>query len=467
MLNSRKRRSQGEASSFRPLGTRPQVSFKWGAQPRDPFEEEAKRQRLHPPERLMADTLAQYKNALRHEASHSKDPARQIAVESYLANSELPRNFQDLLDRESEQFTKDFMCWLQGKHPKSKADPAYVSHRLKQYGVKPDHGPLHGPGIDEFLGSVVSKKADLHRKIALLAMGPDKAFPWTLEHYWLFYKYLLRDKPYLEDEMLPDFDMYWPNEQMGRPYKRFKGLGDTQWSSYGGRHAAEMKVHDTCDTVHEEDKANDNPEFSKMHNASHYTHRPVVPPDSPADPEAVPASSAAPAPAIDSSAASEHTTISTVPIVPVDANAPELPGPVAPVNEAPPPELPTDPSPEPFVPQENPRAGELAAARQFYSDFMARKLAKTETPPPAPPNSPEAPSSAPPAPGSPSVAEHKSAEQEYEDALAEAEQITEELDKHPEESPEAKAILQRLDGLIKKAQVSKERMSAAKGEYKA
>lgn len=107
MLNSRKRYGTSEASSFRSGGTRPQISFKWGAQPRDPFEEEAKRKRLHPPERQMGIKLQQFKDALRHEASQSKDQARQIAVESYLANSELPRNFQDLLDRESEQFTKE------------------------------------------------------------------------------------------------------------------------------------------------------------------------------------------------------------------------------------------------------------------------------------------------------------------------------------------------------------------------
>ena len=264
------------------------------------------------------------------------------------------------------------MCWLQGKHPKNKSDPAYIGHRLRQYHIKENHGPLHGPGIDEFLGSVVDKKADLHRKIALLAMGPDKAFPWTLEHYWLFYKYLLRDLPYLEDEMLPDFDKYWPNEQMGRPYKRFKGLGDAQWSSYGGRHAAEMKVHDTCDTIHPEDKASDKPQFSKMHNAPMHIHRPVIPPDSPADPE----SSAAPAGAPVSAApddATEHTTVSTVPIVPVDANAPEILGPVPPPAQAPPPEVPVDPSPP--APE---AAVAVSKAQVDYDIAMGKTLVKMD-----------------------------------------------------------------------------------------
>lgn len=246
---NRKKRQAGSwvANSFRPQGSKPQISFKWGARPIDPFEEEAKRNRLLPPERLMADKLNQYKSALRHEVRASGDDARRQAVEMVLTESDLPRNLRELQDKEAELFTKDFMCWLQGKHPKKESDPAYISHRLKQYGVMPNHGPLHGPGITEFIKSTVDKKAQLHAKIAVLAQGPNRCFPWTIEHYWLFYKYLLRDKPFLEDEMLVDFDKFWPNESDGRVGQHFKGLGDTQWSSYGGRTKDDMVIHDECE----------------------------------------------------------------------------------------------------------------------------------------------------------------------------------------------------------------------------
>lgn len=246
MINRKKRQFYGSLEPFKSLGSRPQVSFKWGARPLDPLEQEDKRQRLLPPERLMADKLQLYKESLRKSLKTEKDFPKRVALETVLAENDLPKNIRDLQDREAEQFTKDFMCWLQGKHPKKSSDPAYISHRLKQYGVDPNHGPLHGPGVNEFLGSVVEKKAELHKKIALLAAGPDKMFPWTLEHYWLFYKYLCRDKPYLEDEMLYDFDQYWPNNQEGRKSEEYHGLGDPMWSAYGGRTKKEMKVRDEC-----------------------------------------------------------------------------------------------------------------------------------------------------------------------------------------------------------------------------
>lgn len=255
MINRRKRQTGAESNVFRSMGSRPQISFKWGAKPLNPFDEEAKRNRLLPPERLMADQLQLYKDTLRKNAT-KKNAAHKQALETVLMSSELPQNIRDLQDREAEQFTKDFMCWLQGKQPKSKSDPAYIDNRLKQYGIDPNHGPLHGPGITEFIGSVVEKKAELHQKIALLAAGPDKMFPWGLDHYWLFYKYLCRDKPYPEDEMLYDFDKYWPNESKGRPDKSYKALGDPEKSYYGYRNEKSMKIPVNCKTNHPDDPNN-------------------------------------------------------------------------------------------------------------------------------------------------------------------------------------------------------------------
>lgn len=81
-----------------------------------------------------------------------------------------------------------------------------------------------GKGIDEYLGSFIDKKAALKKKLALLRLGPHRAFEWNLGHFFLFYKYILRDLPYSEDDILTEFDSYFPDQQPPRPDKEYRTL---------------------------------------------------------------------------------------------------------------------------------------------------------------------------------------------------------------------------------------------------
>lgn len=207
-------------------GSKAELSHKWGPRVNDPFKAESKNGRLEPPARLMALHMQEKNEDLLRELRHTYgSPMEHTAILSELARQNLPKLQQKQRDAACEQFTLDFMNFLQGKDPESRRDPAYVKHRLKELGQTTHTKPAMGKGIKEWLEGPIRKKAEILRKLTLLRLGPHKAFEWSLDTWWLYYKYILRDLPYPEDEVLHDFDKFWPTTERDRSDKPFKHMG--------------------------------------------------------------------------------------------------------------------------------------------------------------------------------------------------------------------------------------------------
>jgi hypothetical protein len=171
------------------------------------------------------------------------DRTAKRAVTGAIAEEEYKEQKTQMINYENDKFAKDFMCWLMGKDPTERTDPAYIKRRLQKEGINPNHGPLRGEGVDEFLTSFLEKRAEFIHKFTRIKLGPNKAMKWNLGHYYLYYKYVLRDLPYPEDEIFDDFSVYFPLGSAPRPDKSYKTLSGEKLK-YGGR--GELKPEYFC-----------------------------------------------------------------------------------------------------------------------------------------------------------------------------------------------------------------------------
>jgi len=193
-----------------------QLQIKWKPQ-RDSFiDKEGGLKVVRPPDAIAARDMQHYTNQYLNEAFQITNRNTQTRANeqagalSYLSKKQLKQVLKDHQLQQNDQFALDFINYLVGQDPKDPKHPAYVKSKLKELGVKPDHKPFIGDGIKEYVGAFIDRKSELYHKITLLRMGPDKAFPWSVDHHYLYYKYILRGPPYPEDTMLEEFDKYFP-----------------------------------------------------------------------------------------------------------------------------------------------------------------------------------------------------------------------------------------------------------------
>ena len=198
--------------SINPYG---QLSWKFGPKGKDPFEAEDALKTIQPlpynsqQEKQRAEDVFVIKQV---GFEKKRDiHARARALLGYQAKKQLKTHRKQTETQINDQFAKDFQMWLLGKDPTDPYHPAYVKNKLKELGVKPDHGPIPDPVIADYMGGFIDRKSAFLKKIALLKAGPNKYFKWTLGHYLLYYKYILRGLPYPEDQMLAEFDQYFPD----------------------------------------------------------------------------------------------------------------------------------------------------------------------------------------------------------------------------------------------------------------
>lgn len=189
----------------------------------DPLQREKANPFITPPPRIMAQHMESFMNAKMEEARRS-GPVQELALMNAVAAHELPRMMTAEEHRVNEQFAEDFMCFLNGKDPTDESDPAYVKNRLREIGMMENHGPFMGRGIKEWMGGFLERKQKYALKLLQLRMGPHIAFEWHWGHYLLWYKYILRNVPYTEDELLADFDKYFPHSWGGRPAAHYRQL---------------------------------------------------------------------------------------------------------------------------------------------------------------------------------------------------------------------------------------------------
>lgn len=212
-------------------GPGPQYSQKWGASGlQDLFQREAQMTQLTPPPFIFNSAMEQWDKRVEHKLGI--DPAEGDANKFRLAGAwqesgkrKYEQAYQEEYDLICEKFARDFQNWLLGQHPTDPTDEAYVDDKLADLRIKPRHGKLPGKDVDAYLTSFIEKKSELKRKLMLLRLGPHRAFKWNLGHYWLFYKYILRNIKYVEDDLLTDFDKYWPDEDKPREPEDFRFLG--------------------------------------------------------------------------------------------------------------------------------------------------------------------------------------------------------------------------------------------------
>lgn len=212
-------------------GVLPQLSYKWKPKVPDFTQEEAKMDRIMPPPRLSAIHMHQFTDSKVRQIYKQGTKEEKQAFLNIIAQDEWNRLMQAEQDRMGEQFTKEFIDFLQGRDPTDMRNPAYIKNRLKDLNLNLYPGSLLGKGIKEWLESFTEAKRDVLNKLMALRMGPHKAFEWELPHFYLWYKYVLRDLPYKEDEVLLDFDRYWPMLSSKRDDVGFKQLGPEGWKS--------------------------------------------------------------------------------------------------------------------------------------------------------------------------------------------------------------------------------------------
>lgn len=215
-----------------------QLMHKWGPQP-DVFDQEDKIKQLQPPMDQLQDTKLKFDEEFNRLAAKKGGVAKvhqQKEIDrgglQYIGKQKYKQQWQDAKWKVNDQFTKDFMCWVLGNDPKkNKNHPAYVKAREKEHNINRKPGQrFFGKDIDEWLGSFIDKKAEFMKKLTYLKMGPNKAFPWNLNHYWLFYKYILRGLPYQADYVLSEFDTFFPDLAGPRP-DPISPLPDLTWRS--------------------------------------------------------------------------------------------------------------------------------------------------------------------------------------------------------------------------------------------
>lgn len=212
---------RGHARPYQPPG---QLMHKWGPK-EDLFEQENRKRNLEPPPDQLIDTQLKFDdeyNRFAYGNNNGADKRRKAEINrgglQYIGKMHYKNQWEQEKWKVNDQFTKDFMCWILGKDPSSENHPAFVKKREKQHNIyrKPGQRFL-GQDIDEWLGKFIDKKAEFMQKVNYLKLGPNKAFTWTLNHYWLFYKYILRGLPYPADYVLSEFDTFYPDLSGPRP----------------------------------------------------------------------------------------------------------------------------------------------------------------------------------------------------------------------------------------------------------
>lgn len=213
-----------------------QLARKWGPPTKDPFEAEETLKTLQPLPALTQEESARFQDYWLDTALHLKNPHAQNAASKkqgaalkYLTKKQLQAALHAHEQQINDEFARDFHMWLVGKTPTNPSHPAYVRDKEAKLGIDPNHGNLPGTDIPAYLESFVDKKSAFMKKYAYLRMGPNKAFPWSLAHYWLYYKYILRGLPYTEDQLLGDFDKYFPDNSGPRPDEPFRTLPGQEW----------------------------------------------------------------------------------------------------------------------------------------------------------------------------------------------------------------------------------------------
>lgn len=205
-----------------------QYRHKWGPKA-DIFDEELRKKTLEPPPDQEQMELQQFEAEYAGPSRTKKRKTMDAGSLFYLGKKRIKQAWQQRKWRVDDQFAKDFQVWLLGRDPENVFHPAYVKTREKQHGIERKKGERFlGKDIDEWLGSFIDRKADFMKKLTYLKMGPNKAFKWNLDHYWLFYKYILRGLPFPSDYVLNEFDALFPDTQGERkPEDAWRSL---RWS---------------------------------------------------------------------------------------------------------------------------------------------------------------------------------------------------------------------------------------------
>lgn len=214
----------------RPGRQQAQLTGKFGARGlKDPFELEAELKGITPPPRLMDQYMREWKTKqasmrdYRQNGRQSRE--EQMAYLAAMMKDQYQQDKQTEINILSDKFAKEFMCWLMGDDPANPGDPAYVRDRMQLAGFdvkKPVR--MRGEGVDEYLSSFLAKKSEFVKKWTRIRLGPHRAFKWNLGHFYLFYKYFLRNAPYTEDELLSDFDCFYPDLSSARPNQPYREL---------------------------------------------------------------------------------------------------------------------------------------------------------------------------------------------------------------------------------------------------
>lgn len=190
-----------------------QYRHKWGPKA-DIFDEELRKKTLEPPPDHEQMELQQFEAEYTGPNLSKKRKTVDAGSLFYIGKKRIKQAWQQRKWRVDDQFAKDFQVWLLGRDPDNLYHPAYVKTREKQHGIERKKGErFFGKDIDEWLGSFIDRKADFMKKLTYLKMGPNKAFKWNLDHYWLFYKYIMRGLPFPSDYVLSEFDAMFPDTQ--------------------------------------------------------------------------------------------------------------------------------------------------------------------------------------------------------------------------------------------------------------
>jgi len=238
--------------NFRPLVNRQlhphgQLHKKWGPDKEDLFEAEDRLKTLQPMPAIIDAEVASFANryitksakrsAVVDDTTISGRDAVGRAMVGYQAKKRLKTAINNHTLATNDQFAKDFMMFLLGKHPKQeiywkdgkwRKDPSYIKDKLRELGMNPDHDGFQDAGIKQYISSFIKKKSDFMQKYTALRMGPNKAFPWQLKHYWLFYKYIVRGVPFIEDVVLAEFSQFFPDNSP-RDQKKMANVHWSEW----------------------------------------------------------------------------------------------------------------------------------------------------------------------------------------------------------------------------------------------
>jgi hypothetical protein len=234
----------------------------------DPFEVDANEDRLKPTDEWIDRQIDKWfeeeeKKVKEEKIRLGKTNEEVFASLNALKMLRLNRVFEKMGGRKEKQFVTDFQSWLIGAGREE-------DHKFTPWG----RNPLKFPDVATYMKSFVDKRWDFQKKLAHLRLTG----PTNLGDAWLYYKYLVRGQPVIENspDYLSEFAM-WSEEPPFRDEKNFKKIQGRDGNLYEGPDSGLPKYKPYWETPTSWAVPQDKHEWIDVHDPAKTKNLPYIP----------------------------------------------------------------------------------------------------------------------------------------------------------------------------------------------